>query len=61
VSLIAAGRQPLLSIEGWAESALRRLAGAEEIRPRDLNGIGEAAQLAIARALVDWGTFQPSE
>ncbi|WP_437580125.1 hypothetical protein [Sorangium sp. So ce887] len=51
--------QLLLRIEAWAEPALRALAAAREMRPRDIPGLAEAEQLALARALVDWGTFQP--
>ncbi|WP_437959892.1 hypothetical protein WME76_09745 [Sorangium sp. So ce119] len=53
--------QPLLRVEAWAAPALRALASAVELRPRDIPGLAEAEQLALARALVDWGTFQPLE
>ncbi|AGP35982.1 hypothetical protein SCE1572_16620 [Sorangium cellulosum So0157-2] len=51
--------QLLVRVPAWAEPALRALAAASELRPRDIPGLAEAEQLALARALVDWGTFQP--
>ncbi|WP_437878129.1 hypothetical protein [Sorangium sp. So ce513] len=53
--------QPLLRVDPWAAPALRALASAVELRPRDIPGLAEAEQLALARVLVDWGTFQPLE
>ncbi|WP_437692203.1 hypothetical protein [Sorangium sp. So ce176] len=53
--------QPLLRVEAWAAPALRALASAVELRPRDIPCLAEAEQIALARALVDWGTFQPLE
>ncbi|WP_437320224.1 hypothetical protein [Sorangium sp. So ce385] len=51
--------QLLVRVPAWAEPALRALAAASELRPGDIPGLAEAEQLALARALVDWGTFQP--
>ncbi|WP_437310248.1 hypothetical protein [Sorangium sp. So ce388] len=53
--------QPLLRVDAWAAPALRALSAAGELRPRDIPGLAEAEQLTLARALVDWGTFQPLE
>nr|CAI43945.1 hypothetical protein [Sorangium cellulosum] len=53
--------QVLLRVDAWAAPALRALAAARELRPRDIPGLAEAEQLALARALVDHGTFQPLE
>ncbi|WP_437909096.1 hypothetical protein WME95_15185 [Sorangium sp. So ce327] len=53
--------QVLLRVDAWARPALRAVSAARELRPTDIPGLAEAAQLTLARALVDWGTFQPFE